>query len=713
MAQVELWKVFTSLGVPGLALGVFYMLFRKFEWQFSKVPRAWVGPIVILFLVLTAGIIFYALTLWAPTSRQSNIVEYKGVVVDAYDSEPLWKAAIKYASNGVEKTVSTDSFGNYKISIDLSIFYNTGTLTVSTNGYKEKELHLDLHDYKKILPKIGLEKILETSAKSEPEKKSLVPDVNNPLAIKTDIFSKAVSPRLWFQEAKYLIKSSTEKGSLSDDDVFSFKRKYNSSNYRKQLGIGKGWTHQFASRISIEDSTLSKIIFWDKSGRKIIFKPANPISELSNSLKLKSQSLSMESRLEDVFLAENKSNEAYFLSNIRGLIYFGIRMDVAQLSFVNEYIKIKLSSNERYIFNRDGRLIEINEKSNPKIFLRYDPVDQSKLVRVTNQHADKFLNIKYNDKETISQVLLHDGTVYKYEYDPTGSLLTKVFSDDGLVSEYKYDSLGRMTYISYANADELPLVISYNDVGWRIKETRGQNHKEWSFLDTEDYSEVATSLTDLFSTRYKTYVFDNENNVLSIKDNENVLEYKLTECGCLPLEVKSKHEKKNYEYNELGYVSKIVTDSDTTKITYHKVFNKITSVLITDNETKEILTERLFEYTKNGNLGLVKTENGLSISLTYDKKSRITNMSISEDDGEINTLEFQYNDIDKPVQIKLIGVGEINVTYDEQGEIKEVNSSEGHTMAIKVTQAFQSLLSAINPGEISIDTRFNQISAGI
>lgn len=79
MAQVELWKVFISLGVPGLTLGVFYMLFRKFEWQFSKVPRQWVGPIVVLFLILTAGIIFYALTLWAPqngnreTENRSNI----------------------------------------------------------------------------------------------------------------------------------------------------------------------------------------------------------------------------------------------------------------------------------------------------------------------------------------------------------------------------------------------------------------------------------------------------------------------------------------------------------------------------------------------------------------------------------------------------------------------------------------------------------------
>ena len=36
------WKLFVSLGVPGLALGIFYMLFRTFEWEFQIVPSNWV-----------------------------------------------------------------------------------------------------------------------------------------------------------------------------------------------------------------------------------------------------------------------------------------------------------------------------------------------------------------------------------------------------------------------------------------------------------------------------------------------------------------------------------------------------------------------------------------------------------------------------------------------------------------------------------------------
>jgi hypothetical protein len=58
-----------SLGVPGLALGIFYMLFRTFDWEFPIVPSNWVGPIIVLSMVLTSVIIFYTLTLWRPQSR--------------------------------------------------------------------------------------------------------------------------------------------------------------------------------------------------------------------------------------------------------------------------------------------------------------------------------------------------------------------------------------------------------------------------------------------------------------------------------------------------------------------------------------------------------------------------------------------------------------------------------------------------------------------
>jgi len=71
--DVDIWKIFVSLGVPGLALGIFYMLFKTFKWEFPKVPVKWVAPIIILFMLLTFSIVFYALTLWAPQDTKSSV----------------------------------------------------------------------------------------------------------------------------------------------------------------------------------------------------------------------------------------------------------------------------------------------------------------------------------------------------------------------------------------------------------------------------------------------------------------------------------------------------------------------------------------------------------------------------------------------------------------------------------------------------------------
>jgi hypothetical protein len=63
---VEIWKVFASLGVPGLALGILYLLFRRFHWKLPSVPQAWIGPLLLLFMFIVGGIVVYALTLWRP-----------------------------------------------------------------------------------------------------------------------------------------------------------------------------------------------------------------------------------------------------------------------------------------------------------------------------------------------------------------------------------------------------------------------------------------------------------------------------------------------------------------------------------------------------------------------------------------------------------------------------------------------------------------------
>lgn len=64
-------KILVTLGVPGLALGVFFGLYNKFGFTFAPVPANWTGPIAIVFLVLVAAVVIFALrTGWGRSGPQ-------------------------------------------------------------------------------------------------------------------------------------------------------------------------------------------------------------------------------------------------------------------------------------------------------------------------------------------------------------------------------------------------------------------------------------------------------------------------------------------------------------------------------------------------------------------------------------------------------------------------------------------------------------------
>lgn len=69
MTKIEFWEIVVSLGVPGLAIGVLYALFRGFNWKISRIPQRYAGPLAILFMALVAAVTVYALHLWAPEDK--------------------------------------------------------------------------------------------------------------------------------------------------------------------------------------------------------------------------------------------------------------------------------------------------------------------------------------------------------------------------------------------------------------------------------------------------------------------------------------------------------------------------------------------------------------------------------------------------------------------------------------------------------------------
>jgi len=580
--QIWVFRVILSLAAGGITVTIPGTI----HININNVIKAW-GSFAVFVLVYMFNP--PALIVVPIDTYQSKIVEVKGKIEDSEDGVSLNDAKVEYVVNSNLEESKTDFYGNFILKLESDVFNETGILTISAKNYQEKVIYINLLSSEKVKAET-----IELSRNVSPQTLNSVPSIllpkdEEPLTVKDDFFSKPASPKIWFQEAKYYSRMDKDVGSSENDDIFSLKRTYNSANHMRQLGLGLGWSHQFDSNIMIEKSTLSKIIFFDKSGNKISFEPAFNINEFSIALSKKNNKLTPETSLQDAIEIEKKSKESYFLSNMEGLVYFGMGMNLAQLTFDNENIVIRLPDNDRYVFDRKGRLVQIVRSSIPKIELRYDPIHPDRLVRIVTETGDKYIAISYNEQGNIIKSKIYDGSIYLYDYDSTSKLLLRVQKNNKVLYEYNYDETNRISKVNLLEKE--PLFIYYNEVGWRKQLKRGSSSKHWSYSDSEDYSIVETKYEySEFDEELKEYIFNNEKQILTIVHNGIKTEYTLTQCGCMPLEVKSDFVHKKYEYDTYGKILKIEDNKYITNLTYHDNFDKITSVYVTDKETSETLS---------------------------------------------------------------------------------------------------------------------------
>ena len=67
--QVKLIRALVTLGVPGVALGKFYLLLRSLNFQFSLIGPEATAVIAIIFLIVVGVITLYALHQWSPLRK--------------------------------------------------------------------------------------------------------------------------------------------------------------------------------------------------------------------------------------------------------------------------------------------------------------------------------------------------------------------------------------------------------------------------------------------------------------------------------------------------------------------------------------------------------------------------------------------------------------------------------------------------------------------
>ena len=252
-------------------------------------------------------------------------------------------------------------------------------------------------------------------------------------------------------------------------------------------------------------------------------------------------------------------------------------------------------------------------------------------------------------------------------YEPETQFVKSVKTRDGSITKYEYES-----------------------------EKNDPDNHYWTLVTKKNY------IGTLKTNRYE-YIIE----VLS--DGKRYTKKIITEIAGLrtetvynkhgnPLDIKRGNLQTKFKYNDKGLLELKETDTEITKLEYHPVFNKITRVETKQKFLTDSVTWSKFKYDDHGNLSFGASSNGDAVTLKYDKKGQI---EIMEANNEV--LTFVYSEIGKPTEIAIKDVGKINVSYDKDGEIQNINSEQGHNMSLKVTQAFQRLLNIVKPAGVSLN----------
>lgn len=363
-------------------------------------------------------------------------------------------------------------------------------------------------------------------------------------------------------------------------------------------------------------------------------------------------------------------------------------------------------SDGRYeIFNKDGNLVKQGDKSGYFVALEW----KGKKLEHLKDSQGKQIYFDWFASGRVKAVWSAGDDKVEYKYDDKGNL---IYSKDVQNNVYKfaYDASHNMTQITYS--DKSTMKVDYEKKTLFVEKITSRTGEETKYVYGSDdkapedhyWTEVTKkgfngkAISNKYEYEIKTrpdgsrYTYRIVTEINGIK-TETIY----SECCSLPLKIARGKHVTNFEYNSKGLLTKkSSTKGDFVNIEYEKGIDKIKKVTNNQGWTE-------FSYDKKGNLRTAKNNQGKAVLLVYDLKGKITKMVDKDQKSKkTRTLAFKYNAVGKPIEIEIEKVGKINVAYDNYGEIKKVESSAGHKMAMQVTRAFQNLLGIVKPAGVNL-----------
>jgi YD repeat-containing protein len=551
-----------------------------------------------------------------------------------------------------------------------------------------------------------------------------IPKINNNQSSYLNFFVKEGDPSIWFENAKQFklevsdFRSNKrgyndDHGGCSDCAKKAEFERYYSSLDNKELGIfGYGWHHSYESHIILNRSTLEKVIYRHYNGLTLNFHPTIEIDSILKLLKGLMPGITNKTTLEEIIQYEI-DNSKNVLGTLNNILFIGNDLFVGKIKILPRGFQFNKDENSYFLYDKEGRLESIEEKGRRPSRVIYNV--NGRIEGVTNKMD--ILQFVYNHEGLVTEISYSDTMKVSLFYD-MGKRLIKSAIKDSTILSFKYDKTNRMVVVEDVIQEDT-VKIMYDTVGNKILKENKNKKINWVYTTSFDTIKVNKTITvlkgeteiedDEFPKQVFQYNFVKSSRELFIIDWKlDTTIYKIATCGCKTLQVKKRNQITHYEYNYLGYLTKVSTLSEIKKISYN-LNNKIDTVEIYDLESKKVLLRKIFSYTLTGDLIKAKDNQGKEIELSYNDKGRIVELNFKDGKEKRETLNFEYNQKGKPILITAKGQGSIRVTYSPDGEIDKVDSGEGHKMALKVTSIFQELLDMVKVPEEKIDRGYTTI----
>lgn len=491
-------------------------------------------------------------------------------------------------------------------------------------------------------------------------------------------------------------------------------RTYNSKS--TDVGwFGFGWGSEFETRLEVS-ADGSVIVHEHGSGSMTRFTPKTAIDATAVSKKIveemKKKTALNEKAASDLVtkLASNAELRHTYAQN------FGVQSAVAPGSvlYSNDRGPMELTvSKEGYkrshadgrvdFFNGQGQLTKITDKSGYFVGFTYK---DGNLDSIKDSQAKQIFFSWYPDG-LVKEIWSAGDKKALYKYQDSDLVYSKDIGEN--VYEYGYDKSHNLNEIRYS--DKTKLAVSYDPKTFFVTEVNDRNGEKTKY----QYASNPKNPDDHYWTIVTKPGFDGkpvanryEYEIKTRQDGSRYTYRIMTEINgiktdtiyadnSLPIKIARGNHVTNFEYNAQGLLTKKTsTKGDFVNIEYDEKINKIKKVVNNEGTTS-------FEYDPKGNLTKAWNNTGKIVFLIYDSKGKISKMVDQESATEKRVLAFKYNALGKPVEIEMDKVGKINVAYDNYGEIKKVESSAGHKMALQVTQAFQNLLTIVKPAGVNLN----------